>query len=55
MQHSELFQQMATITRAKAYDVTVIQIAELKQSIRDMILLNETSERKLTPEQEFTQ
>lgn len=52
MQHSELFQQMATISRASAYDISQIQIAELKQSLRDMILLHDTSERKLTPEWE---
>lgn len=49
-----LFEQMANISKAHGYDILSNQVKELKESLRDMILLHETNpvERKLTQEYE---
>lgn len=48
-----LFNQMANISKAHGYNILADQVKDLKEALRDMILLHETNEgRKLTPEYE---
>ncbi len=43
-----LFEQMATITKASAYDILAKQVKELKMVIRDLITFGELDEIEFT-------
>ena len=52
MTPDNLSQQIINISKAAAYDVTVTQITELKQVIRDLIEVGELDDIEFTDKEE---
>ncbi len=48
MEHNNLFEQMANISKAAAYDVTAQQVSELKNVIRELIAFGELEDLEFT-------